>query len=189
MSRLLFLDTETGGIDPNKYSLLTIGLVVWDKSRGILYKNEVCQKLAEYNICDEALNINQFDISKFSEKDILTANEIIDIFNFLKLEYFEGYSAIPLAGHNIGFDIDFLKLLYEKEKKDFEKDFSYKTVDTFSILQYLIHMGKLPENINNSTKAFEFFNIIVNGRHTALGDSIATAELYSKLLSFGTKTF
>lgn len=39
-NRLLFIDTETGGLDPHKHSLLTIGVVVWDEKLGELYSDE-----------------------------------------------------------------------------------------------------------------------------------------------------
>ena len=37
--RLLFIDTETGGLDPQKHSLLSLALVVWEK-REILDSKE-----------------------------------------------------------------------------------------------------------------------------------------------------
>ena len=182
MERLLFLDTETGGLDPTKYSLLTIGFVVWEKERGALYSREICQKLEKYKVCDEALAINNFNISNFQTSDILTPKEIIDEFDVIGEKYFDG-EKIRVAGHNIAFDIEFLRRLFKTEDKDLEKVISYKTVDTYSILQYLIHKGKLSFGITSSTKAFDYFGIAVKGRHTALGDAMATMELYNKLLT------
>ena len=48
MNRILFIDTETGGINPNKHSLLSIGLVVWDQDNGIIYENEFYIKSEKY---------------------------------------------------------------------------------------------------------------------------------------------
>ena len=37
----LFVDTETGGVDPNKHSLLSIGLCLWSVREGIIDKTEL----------------------------------------------------------------------------------------------------------------------------------------------------
>lgn len=56
-------------------------------------------------------------------------------------------------------------------------------IDTYSILKYLVDIGKIDFNPISSSNAFRCFNIKVNGWHSALGDAIATAQLYEKLLS------
>ena len=184
MDRLLFLDTETGGLDASKHSLLTIGYAVWESTGDILFKREICQYLNKYITCEEALKINNFNIKNFSPENILSAAEIIDDFEALKRRFFHG-AKIPLAGHNIAFDMDFLRAMYRRAGREMEDTFSYKALDTYSILQYLIQLGKIPAKINNSEEAFKYFNIDVKGRHTALGDAVATAELYNKLLKIG----
>ena len=63
-----------------------------------------------------------------------------------------------------------------------EKLFSHRSVDTYSIIKYLSDCEILPDEINSSAKAFKYFSITVNGRHTALGDARATMQLYSKMI-------
>ena len=62
MSRLLFIDTETGGVDPNKHSLLSIGLVVWDSYDGLIYEKEYYVKQREYVITQTARQINKISL-------------------------------------------------------------------------------------------------------------------------------
>ena len=184
MNRLLFIDAETGGLNSKIHSLLSLGLVVWDLQDGILYQREICQKLDRYITTEEALNINHFNILNYKQEDILTAKEIhSEILSILK-KYFPNEKRIPLAGHNVQFDFSFLREMYSVAGLSYENIFAHRMVDMFSLLQFLIHLNLIPAVVNNSTKAFEFFNITVNGRHTALGDAVATAELYGKLLSF-----
>lgn len=182
MGRLLFLDTETGGLDPRKYSLLSIGIVVWDSVEGVLYKKNILPKHKNYVICQEALKINNFNINSFNKEDFYSKEEIVKLFKEIKSQFFEVYKKIPLAGHNIHFDVSFLRQYLQYTIEEYENLFSYKLVDTYSILQMLIHSGKLPEYISNSDDAFKYFNIKVNGRHTALGDAEATAILYEELI-------
>ena len=58
--KLLFIDTETGGIDCGKHSLLSIGLVVWDNDQGIIDSTEILIKNKEYVVTKEAQRINKF---------------------------------------------------------------------------------------------------------------------------------
>ena len=60
-NRLVFIDTETGGTDPHKHSLLSIGIVVWDKTLGIIAEKEYFVKNTRYYVTKEAQKINKFD--------------------------------------------------------------------------------------------------------------------------------
>ena len=84
-----------------------------------------------------------------------------------------------MGGHNVAFDIGFIKALYRRNNKDFYSRFSYRFLDTGSILRFMHLQGKLENDISSSDKAFEFFGITFeeNKRHTALGDAEATAKL------------
>ncbi len=88
-----------------------------------------------------------------------------------------------LAGHNVHFDIAFLKAFFSANRKDFSEFFSHRVIDTSSILHYLYLAGKLKQKAVSSDEAFQLFDIEVEGRHTALGDALATAKLFSKLLT------
>jgi DNA polymerase III epsilon subunit-like protein len=43
--------------------------------------------------------------------------------------------------------------------------------------------GKIKRKLTASQDAFDYFGITVAGRHTALGDAFATAQLFSKLIN------
>ena len=70
MNRILFIDTETGGVNPNKHSLLSVGLVVWDASEGIVYSNEMFIKSKEYVVTNTAQRINHFNPKTHDENSI-----------------------------------------------------------------------------------------------------------------------
>jgi len=65
----------------------------------------------------------------------------------------------------------------------FQQRFSHRFVDTATILFYLYLTGKIKRKITSSQDAFEYFGIAVQGRHTALGDVLATAQLFTNLVS------
>ncbi len=84
-----------------------------------------------------------------------------------------------LVGHNVRFDYNFLK----NEFKSLGYDLSLETIDTVKLSRKLIpsrksySLGVLCESLGIDNKA----------RHRALGDAMATAELFSLLLSLQTE--
>ncbi|MBV1756501.1 MAG: 3'-5' exonuclease [Dethiosulfatibacter sp.] len=180
-NRLLFIDTETGGVDPAKHSLFSIGLVAWDKGIGLVDSIELFIKNDEYVYTKEAQKINKFNITEHEKKAIPPKLVIEKITNFCRLHFPDGY-LIPLAGHNTQFDTNFLKVLLSSNGRSFNTIFSHRILDTYSIIQYLIYAGKISEDVSSSSKAFQYFNINIDNRHSALEDSLATVKLFESLL-------
>lgn len=180
MDKLLFIDTETGGIDPQKHSLLSIGYVLWDKRLIAPIKNEMLLKSENYVVTVTAQRLNHFDLQKHNDR-AMEASEIISEFSTINDMYFAG-KGIQLAGHNTQFDIQFIKKLYADNNRSYEKTFSHRIVDTYSILRFLQDAKKIEMETLSSAKAFSYFGIKVDGRHSALGDAEATMKLYEKLI-------
>ncbi|HEY8909517.1 MAG TPA: 3'-5' exonuclease [Desulfosporosinus sp.] len=177
MNKLLFVDTETGGLDHETCSLLSVGLAVWQEGR-IVAKTEILIMDTLITFSPEALKVNQIDFRDFIKKAVLPDNAIRSIKEFC-LEHFGDQEPITLAGHNVAFDIAFIKKLL---KADYSKLFSHRSIETSSILKFLWMAGKIKDDCSASDKAFSYFKIDISHRHSALGDAIGTAELYTKLL-------
>jgi DNA polymerase-3 subunit epsilon len=110
---------------------------------------------------------------------------IEQIIDFVE-KHFSGQKA-TIAGHNVHFDVGFLKRLFEEEGIQYNQYFSHRLIDTASILNYLYFSGVLPDQLSSSDAAFKYFSISPVGRHTSLGDAVATAQLFNKLISFERK--
>lgn len=179
--RILFLDTETGGLDERKYDLLSIGLAVWEDNQ-ILDTKEILIHKSEYKTDPEAMKINGLDLVSLQENGISEQMAIKEIERFCN-EYFFNERVI-LAGQNISFDETFLKKLYRDNHCNYEKRFSHKKIDTVSILKFLYLQGKINEKMQSFDEALKQLDIEVNKevRHTALGDAIMTAKLFTALL-------
>ena len=179
--KILFIDTETGGIDPAINSLLSLACVVWEEGE-IKASREMLINDGVLNVTEKALEINGIDLDEHKKKAVTPAKAVQEFDSFLQA-HFTSDEKITLGGHNITFDVNFLNTFLTKNGYNFQRRFSHRTVDTSSILFYLYLTGKIKRKIVSSQDAFEYFGITVEGRHTALGDVIATAELFSKLIS------
>jgi len=178
--RLLFIDTETGGLNPEKHSLLSLAMVVWEDME-IIDSQEILINDGQLSVTEEALSINKIDIGKHKKSAISSSQAIEQIFLFIS-KHFPHQRKITLAGHNVHFDIKFLRFFLSQNNESFNKLFSHRIIDTSSILYYLYLAGHLKKKAISSDEAFNLFEIKVDGRHTAIGDAIATAKLFSKLL-------
>lgn len=179
--RFVFIDTETGGTDPHKHSLLSIGVVVWDKIDGIIAQKEFFVKNTRYYVTKEAQKINKFD-RKVHNAVAQEPKEIINGLIAFLSNYFPENTGFPVVGHNIQFDINFLKEFFKKNGRSFNNYFAHRSIDTYSVFKVMSMAGLIDKNLNSSADAFAYFNIRVQQRHSALYDCIATIELFEKLL-------
>ena len=177
--KILFIDTETGGLDPNKNSLLSIGLVVWDNGT-ITDSLEILINDGRLDVTEYAIKVNKIDI-EYHKIIALNPSAAINRLNDFIASNFDSKKPVTLAGHNVGFDVAFLKRFYQLNGLEYNKQFSHRVIDTSSILQFLYYSEILQENISSSDAAFNYFSIPVEKRHSALGDARATAELFNRL--------
>jgi len=180
---MLFIDTETGGLDPGSHSLLSLGLVVGDgpalaNSLEILFRHE------PYVVSAGGMKVNRIDLARHDEAalDPPVALAVLDV--FLDQHFPHRCQPIILAGHNVGFDRAFLKAFLASRGRDLEPRFSHRVVDTHSLASGLRDAGRLPLENLGSTALFAHFGIEPppEQRHTALGDAVATFHLYWKLV-------
>ncbi len=179
--KILFIDTETGGTDPASHSLLSLALVVW-KELEVRASIEIFVNDGVLNVTEKALEINGIDLNEHKKKALSPVLVLEQIDQFLDI-HFARDEKIILGGHNINFDVNFLNAFLTRNGYNFQQRFSHRFVDTTSILFYLYLTGKIKRRLTASQDAFDYFGITVERRHTALGDALATAQLFGKLVN------
>jgi DNA polymerase-3 subunit epsilon len=184
--KILFIDTETGGVNPQEHSLLSIAMVVW-KENTIVDAVEVLINEQWGVSTPEALAINKIKLSEHYKMADLPHIAISKMDVFLNKHYSPN-EKITLAGHNINFDINFIMRFLLNHSYNYNDRFSYRSIDTATILYYLYLAGRIKQRTLSSQEAFDLFGIKNIDRHTALGDARATANLFTVLLKIITKT-
>lgn len=182
---IVVIDTETGGLDPSRHSILSVGAVLLHDG-GITGQREwlVREPDAHLSVQEEALSVNRIDIYDHLDNAQEPAEVADELARFIPRQWRVYKRRALLAGHNIGFDIGFLNRLGRLAGITGYVDqlFHHRTLDTASILHFLNLRGELPLNPGGLNKACKYFGIVNDNPHNALGDAIATARLLARLL-------
>lgn len=91
--------------------------------------------------------INGLDLQQLQQTGV-TEEEALHMMRVFGIKHF-GDSKIILAGHNIKFDIAFLKKLYQTHGIDMAKRFNHKMIDTVSIIKFLILQRKIKKDLES----------------------------------------
>lgn len=190
--QILVIDTEASGLDPLYHSILSIGLCTLYKQReqnSTLVSDETHSEMGleifvnEVNIKTDprAMAIHGITLDFLEEKGHSPLDACLSFEKFISI-HFTG--PVILAGHNINFDISFMKRLYRVAERDWPKQISHRVVDTHSLLWGLAFSQKIPKTACSSDGAFQFFDCAPPPelRHSALGDALATKDLLIKIL-------
>lgn len=173
-NKYIAFDCETSGVSETS-NLLTISFLILDKD--LIQKDSLNISLKQtsgYNIYPEALQINRIDIIKHhqSSSDLQTSRKILlDFLNKNK----GSYNLIPI-GHNIAFDIRFIKssgLLTDREYSNF---ISCNPIDTLIVAQFLKTCGKL-----NQKQSLSLINLCNHFKLDSCKNSEHTSEYDIKM--------
>jgi len=181
MTKLLVVDTETGGLDPIRCSLLTLGAVLWEDGR-MVAEAEWSVRESHLEIEPDSLKEHQVDL-RFVAAQGQPPKEVAQALLDFAAPHFPG-EKISLAGHNISFDAAFLRRLFRLGGLDYERSFSHRLIDTSSILGALGIAGRIPIRSRGLSEAIAHFRIPLDEskRHTALEDARLTARLLTHLI-------
>jgi len=143
MAKYIAFDTETTGVDSLKCNLLTVSFIVLDSELNKLDTLNISLKHENYYINPTALEVNKIDIIKHHNNSLDIIDARVKLITFLN-KYKIQYNFVPI-GHNILFDINFIKSSGLLTNEMYNKYISCNSIDTLTIAQFLKFSGKLPE--------------------------------------------
>ena len=174
---VLLLDTETTGLNVATDRIVSIGAVRAHGTR--VYQNIVVDWLIDPGI---AIPKRASAVHGITPAMVDGAPSFADIFP----ELMEQLQGVVMVGHNIGFDLSMLRAEAQRHGLEWHDP---PTLDTGHIV---CAMEPKLTDLNLDAIAAEY-GIEARGRHTALGDALVTAEIYSKLVTLldhrGLRTF
>ena len=186
MQNFVVIDTETGGVDPAIHSLLSVALVHWKPKKPPkeiinLFVNEG----ENIYMTLPAFNVNKIKKSYVRKHGLEPKDAVLAIRGALNNTFGINREPVILCGHNVAFDIDFMKRLYKMAGEDLNLDFEHRrTYDTASILYFLMSTELIPFERPKLDLLLNKCGIdcSIHSRHSALGDALATAEAFNALI-------
>nr|DAN05343.1 MAG TPA: Oligoribonuclease [Caudoviricetes sp.] len=176
--KILFIDTETGGLNAEKHSLLTVAFAVYNNGE-IVAEKEFAVKHKYYLVSTKALEVNNINLIEHDQIAIESKVVVQEIIKFIKDNF--GDEKPVIAGHNIEFDYKFLDKLFQNEKEYWWKYVSHRKLDTCSLINFLMVTGKIEIESASLEASINYFKIETNARHTAKDDVRATIALFENI--------
>ena len=179
----LVIDTETGGLDKYKHSLIEIGAIVYDSSM-----KEIDRFHSMWDIKDDPTKLQTLyalKLNKYFEREnqvIDTGEEAAEKFVKWLVSISEKYNPI-IAGQNISFDIGFIdEFLAEFGYEEWTGIFGNNKIDTLMLGKVLQITGKIKTKRLSLKYLAEEFKVKNVDEHTALSDIETTAEILKAML-------
>jgi len=163
---VLWLDIETGGLDPEINPLLSLGYIITNESFAIFHSREIFVKNTHNLVCDpKAIEVNKIDLN---DSRAIDPKEAIKIFLQDISKYF-GRKRVKVGGHNIiRFDLKFLEKFFEREGTKFE--YANKVYDTMIFSMFLNLFGIIKTESDSMDTLVPYFKIRSSANHSALSD-------------------
>ncbi len=171
----VFLDVETGGLDPARNALLQVGM--WYPYAGL--ETEFYVKDSAGAIDSRALEVNNLALSDVLADGLEVEAAAKAVVHFIdkarqKMKEGKGGRNLYMVGHNVAFDLAFMRRLFLGSDIRTPKELLYnRYLDTHTLL----FSRGAPTSLSS---AADYYRVPVDPstRHTALADAKIAGELF-----------
>lgn len=182
MTYICWTDLETTGLNPKVNGITQLAILI-EKNGEVLEEREFMVKPLRATVVDpKALEVQGITLD---ELDTYTPVKAVHSQLILMLKTYvspyDKYSKLVLAGHNIGFDDEFLRAMFRSLGDKYYGSWFYPArIDTLSLVgEWLLKENPMLPNYQLDTLC-KHFGIELEA-HKAMNDIKATRELYYKL--------
>lgn len=183
MKKILWLDTETTGLSPDKNGIIEIGIII-DFDYEAKHRIQHTMKPTGRYVDSEALKINGFTRDQI--KDFIPWEELYKTFMDGLAEIAEGGTFV-LAGQNVSFDNRFMKSWEKQCGSTTKHDWSAIVeqngfIDTMDLFKRLQGQCRIPSHESKKLgNICKVLGIELGNAHSAMADIEATREAAYKM--------
>ena len=184
--KILFIDTETGGLDPKiSAALIQLSGVIRINKKDVEKFNFYIKPFEHSEVSPEALKVQGRTTEELESEKYKSEKEVFKQFTELLDKYVDKYNKkdkFIVAGYNVKFDINMLNSFFKRNRSNYL--FSYissVTIDPLPCIGFLQLCGILPELENNKLETWcKHFGIEFSA-HDSMEDVLATEKLIFKI--------
>ena len=187
MNKIIFIDTETGGVNPEKAALIQLSGIIRIDKKDVEKFNFYIKPFENSEVNEKALEIQGRTLEELKTDKYVEEKEVYKQFINLLDKYIDKYDRTDkfiVAGYNVRFDVDILKAFFQRHGNNFL--FSYldsSMLDPLYSIRLLQTAEILPVLENNKLETWcKHFGIELKA-HDSLEDVEATKKLIGKLIS------
>ena len=187
MNKIIFIDTETGGVNPEKAALIQLSGIIRINKKDIEKFNFYIKPFENSEVNEKALEVQGRTLEELKTNKYVEEKEVYKQFINLLDKYIDKYDKSDkfiVAGYNVRFDVDILKAFFQRHGNNFL--FSYldsSMLDPLYSIRLLQIAEILPVLENNKLETWcKHFGIELKA-HDSLEDIEATKKLIGKLIS------
>lgn len=187
MNKIIFIDTETGGVNPEKSALIQLSGIIRIDKKDVEKFNFYIKPFENSEVNEKALEVQGRTLDELKTEKYIEEKEVYKQFINLLDKYIDKYDKTDkfiVAGYNVRFDVDILKALFQRHGNNFL--FSYldsSMLDPLYSIRLLQIAEVLPVLENNKLETWcKYFGIELKA-HDSLEDIVATKKLIGKLIS------
>mgnify|MGYP001675554550 FL=1 len=187
MNKIIFIDTETGGVNPEKAALIQLSGIIRIDKKDVEKFNFYIKPFENSEVTEKALEVQGRTLEELKTDKYVEEKEVYKQFIELLDKYVDKYDRTDkfvVAGYNVRFDVDILKAFFQRHGNNFL--FSYldsSMLDPLYSIRLLQIAEVLPVLENNKLETWcKHFGIELKA-HDSLEDIEATKKLIGKLIS------
>ena len=187
MNKIIFIDTETGGVNPEKSALIQLSGIIRIDKKDVEKFNFYIKPFENSEVNEKALEVQGRTLDELKAEKYIEEKEVYKQFINLLDKYIDKYDKTDkfiVAEYNVRFDVDILKALFQRHGNNFL--FSYldsSMLDPLYSIRLLQIAEVLPVLENNKLETWcKHFGIELKA-HDSLEDIVATKKLIGKLIS------
>ena len=187
MNKIIFIDTETGGVNPEKAALIQLSGIIRIDKKDVEKFNFYIKPFENSEVNEKALEVQGRTLEELKTDKYVEEKEVYKQFIKLLDKYIDKYDRTDkfiVAGYNVRFDVDILKAFFQRHGNNFL--FSYldsSMLDPLYSIRLLQIAEILPVLENNKLETWcKHFGIELRA-HDSLEDIEATKKLIGKLIS------